>query len=285
MAHGATFLEQNPPLVRPIRQQSTASRDQAFCEEQHQETYKSLKDKNKKSPPAFCTPKQHSLWSSSTVATLGQTGELSNGGPLFHKYRQAKKKGIASGWAHWQHTGYTGSRGSRYPYNNRKDLERLCAAIALVATEGACTSCIEREIWTKRHDNTCRECTIPWVDSDHPCPPSKGMKCPYCNQHKDHCYCGIPPFEPCPSCLADHREDHFKKRYVVAGGNSIFRGRGGYTWEEEEYYCLEHWARWLRWGLASQVDCEQWVEWADGVLDALVASWREKVAEKNTMCR
>ena len=80
-------------------------------------------------------------------------------------------------------------------------------------------------------------------------------------------------------------EDYFNKRYVVAGGNSIFRGRGGYTWEEEEYYCLEHWARWLRWGLASQVDCEQWVEWADGVLDALVASWREKIAEKNTMCR
>ena len=58
-----------------------------------------------------------------------------------------------------------------------------------------------------------------------------------------------------------------------------------FAWEEEEYYCLEHWARWLRWGLASHVDCEQWVEWADGVLDALVVPWRQKVVQKNTMCQ
>ena len=250
-------------------------------------THKKITNKN--TPPAFCTPKEHQLWYSSTVATLGQAGELSNGGPLFFKYRQAKNQGVASGWASWEHTGYSGFRGSRYPYNNRYDIERLCGAIAVVATEGACISCIERDIWKNRHLRLCDECKFPWVASDHPCPPSRGMKCPYCKRNKDKCNCNIQEFLPCTSCLEFHREEHFKKRYVVAGGNLLFRGRGGYAWDKDENYCLEHWARWLRWGLASRQDCEDWVAWAEGVLDRQRGqrgvSWRTKVAEKYTTCQ
>ena len=73
-------------------------------------------------------------------------------------------------------------------------------------------------------------------------------------------------FEVCTHCKLLLQAKHYNLNYMVAGGSKDFRGRGGYNWEHDEKYCIEHWRRWLRWGLASAVDCEAWIAWAEEAL-------------------
>ena len=71
----------------------------------------------------------------------------------------------------------------------------------------------------------------------------------------------------CNPCGVKIKKEHMQHNYVVAGGTA-------YKWEDGELYCIEHWRRWLRYGLCDPRSCQEWVAWAERTL--------RKCSETNT---
>ena len=236
------------------------------------------------------------IWETSVFTDeIWRTTAAPRGGHLFDALRGHRSQGPDDCWLPRRDSGKADKWTGAWPYKGpsaTKDVSRVLFAIMLSKRNGICSNCLERDVWyayqenklspSPRDDCTCCGPLPLSREAMTLVPPSRGVmgSCPYCHKPKSKpspkgCdRTGRCVFIACRTCIQEGVTAHKSYNYWVAGSEAFSRAGGGYVWGSGEAYCVEHWRRWLPFGLAHGDDAKMWVEWAEKTITACPRSGR-----------